>query len=87
MIRHFNRIVFGTGPAVTRIAKRGAKALKVAIAAAREVGGECECELRGCNPKKVLVVAAKLMDAVRRSDGKLINAGSALMDWPQLVAF
>ncbi len=85
MIRHFNRIVFGTGPAVTRIAKRGAKALKVAIAAAREVGGECE--LRGCNPRTVFVGAAKLMDAVRRSDGKLINVGSALMDWPQLVAF
>lgn len=85
MTEHYDLIILGTGPSASRIAKRCAGSLKVAIVEAREVGGECA--LRGCNPKKVFVRAAELLDAVKRSDGKLIKSGSAAIDWPQLVAF
>lgn len=85
MSKHFDLIVIGTGPSASRIAKRCCESLKVAVIEAREVGGECA--LRGCNPKKVFVRAAELMDWVQRADGKLITAGTAKLDWPQIVSF
>ena len=79
-------VVIGTGPAADRVAVRCAEGgMFVAIMEANEVGGTCA--LRGCNPKKVLVHAAELMDSVQRSQGHLIDANSVRVPWPKLVSF
>ncbi len=79
-------VVLGTGPAGASIATRCAKAgQRVVIVEAREVGGTCA--LRGCNPKKVLVDAAELVDRVRRAEGKLVRAANVRIDWRELIAF
>ncbi len=59
--------------------------MSVAIMEADEVGGTCA--LRGCNPKKVLVHAAELIDSVQRSQGHLIAADSVRVPWRELVSF
>ena len=57
---------------------------RVAIVESREPGGTCA--LRGCDPKKVLVGAAEVVDAFNRLRGKGPD-GSAHIDWPALMAF
>lgn len=85
MSRHFDVIVLGTGPSASRIATACAERFRVAIVDSRPLGGNCA--LRGCNPKKVLVRAAELMDRVRRSDGQLIDSNGAEISWRELMAF
>ncbi|HRX80112.1 MAG TPA: NAD(P)/FAD-dependent oxidoreductase [Pirellulaceae bacterium] len=83
---HFDVIVLGTGPAGSTIARKAAKSgRRVAIVESREFGGTCA--LRGCNPKKVYVNAASLVDQVRRSDGKLVVDPGVKIDWPTLLTF
>lgn len=83
---HFDVIVLGTGPAGSTIARKAAKSgRRVAIVESREFGGTCA--LRGCNPKKVYVNAASVIDQVRRSDGKLVVGRGVAIDWPTLLAF
>jgi glutathione reductase (NADPH) len=83
---HFDVIVLGTGPAGSTIARKAAKSgRRVAIVESREFGGTCA--LRGCNPKKVYVNAASVIDQVRRSDGKLVVDRGVAIDWPTLLAF
>lgn len=82
----FDVIVLGTGPAGGTIARKAAAdGRKTAIVEAREFGGTCA--LRGCNPKKVYVNAASLIDQVRRADGKLVTDNGVHIDWPQLLKF
>ena len=82
----FDLIVLGSGPAGGTVAKACADAGKrVAIIEAREFGGTCA--LRGCNPKKVFVHAAEIIDAAHRSQGKLCDASKIKINWPDLVAF
>ena len=79
-------LVIGTGPAGGRVAKKCAEAgWDVAIAESREFGGTCA--LRGCNPKKVLVHAAEVVDAARRSAGKLCDVDDIKINWSQLIEF
>lgn len=79
-------LVIGTGPAASRVARKCADAgWDVAIAEKREFGGTCA--LRGCNPKKVFVRAAELMDWTRRADGKLIRTSDVHINWQELVRF
>ena len=85
-MKKFDLIVLGSGPSGGTVAKACVEAgKKVALIEAREYGGTCA--LRGCNPKKVFVHAAEIIDAAQRSDGKLCNAGSIKIDWSQLVEF
>lgn len=49
------------------------------------VGGNCA--LRGCNPKKVLVHAAALQDAVQRNRSRLIDVEASRIPWSRLVDF
>ena len=85
-MKKFDLIVLGAGPSGGTVAKACAEAgKKVALIESREFGGTCA--LRGCNPKKVFVHAAEVVDAARRSDGKLCDAGSIKIDWSQLVKF
>ncbi|QEG20370.1 dihydrolipoyl dehydrogenase family protein [Mariniblastus fucicola] len=85
-MREFDLLIIGTGPAAGDAAKKCAAAgWEVGIAESREFGGTCA--LRGCNPKKVFVHAAAVVDAARRSDGKLCDAGDIKINWSNLVAF
>ena len=85
-MKKFDLIVLGSGPSGGTVAKACAEAgKKVALIESREFGGTCA--LRGCNPKKVFVHAAEVVDAASRSDGKLCNAESINIDWAQLVQF
>jgi glutathione reductase (NADPH) len=82
----FDLVVLGSGPAGSSVAARCAEAgWSVAVIEEREPGGTCA--LRGCNPKKVLVDAAALVDLARRSDGRLARFPDATIDWSELVEF
>ena len=86
MPKSFDLIVIGTGAAASGVASRCQNAgWQVAIVDALPYGGTCQ--LRGCDPKKVLVGAAEAMDWLRRLKGKGIEAGSARIDWPTLMRF
>ncbi len=81
----FDLIVIGAGAAGMGAAmkcKRGG--LDVAIVDARPFGGTCA--LRGCDPKKILVGAAELMDWNQRMKGKGFD-GAGEMNWADLMAF
>ena len=85
-MKKFDLIVLGSGPSGGTVAKACAEAgKKVALIESREYGGTCA--LRGCNPKKVFVHAAEVIDAAHRSNGKLCEAGFININWSQLVHF
>jgi glutathione reductase (NADPH) len=86
MERKFDLIVIGTGAAGSIAAHKCRKAgWDFAIIDSRPFGGTCA--LRGCDPKKVLVGAAELIDWTRRMEGKGVSAKSAEIDWPSLMQF
>jgi glutathione reductase (NADPH) len=61
----FDLIVIGTGTAASTAAHECSSAgLKVAIIDSTSFGGTCP--LRGCDPKKVLVEAAKVVDSAQK---------------------
>lgn len=69
MKKSFDVIVIGTGEAGSGVAMHcRAAGWEVAIADSRAFGGTCG--LRGCDPKKVLVGAAQVIDWERRMQGK-----------------
>ncbi len=81
----YDLVVVGTGTSGTSVATACAGAgWRVAIADNRQFGGTCE--LRGCDPKKVLVGAAELVDWAQRMRGSGI-AGDTRIDWPELMRF
>ncbi len=85
-MKNFDLLVLGTGPAGGQVASRCAEAgWEVGLVEAIEFGGTCA--LRGCNPKKVFVHAAEVVDAARRSDGKLCDTGPIAINWKNLQAF
>ena len=73
---NFDIIVIGVGMAGLNVARRTASAgKKVAVIDSRPYGGTCA--LRGCDPKKVLVGAAELVDWQRRMKGHGVDGGGA----------
>jgi glutathione reductase (NADPH) len=81
----FDLIVIGTGAAGSPVAQKcRAAGWQVAIVDSRPFGGTCA--LRGCDPKKVLVGAAELIDWHTRMQGKGV-AADAGADWPALMRF
>ena len=81
----FDLIVVGTGSAGAGAAHRCRKAgWRVAVVDELPYGGTCA--LRGCDPKKVLVGAADLLDWQRRMTDHGV-AGDARIDWPALMRF
>jgi glutathione reductase (NADPH) len=81
----YDLVVIGTGEAGAAAATRcRAAGWKVAIVDSRPFGGTCG--LRGCDPKKVLVGAAEIIDRRRRMQGRGVS-GELQIDWAELIRF
>jgi len=79
-------IVLGTGAAATSVAYPCRSAgWSVAIVDSRPFGGTCQ--LRGCDPKKVLVGAAEAVEWARRMQGHGVTATNLAITWPDLMRF
>lgn len=79
-------IVLGTGTAAQNVAYTCRSAgWSVAAIDSRPFGGTCQ--LRGCDPKKVLVGVAELVDWSRRMQGKGVFAPGLSINWPDLIGF
>jgi glutathione reductase (NADPH) len=82
----YDVIVIGTGTAANVTAFGCRKAgWSVAVVDHRPFGGTCV--LRGCDPKKVLVAAAEVMDGVKRLGDKGLIGGQVRVDWAALQRF
>src|SRR5229473_7756400 len=82
----YDVVVIGTGTAASTVAMRCRKAGKqVAVVDSRPFGGTCA--LRGCDPKKVLVGAAEVLDWARRMKGNGIRSEQLSIDWRELMRF
>lgn len=85
MESQFDTVVIGVGMAGLNAARRLQSAgQSVAVVDSRPYGGTCA--LRGCDPKKVLVGAAEIVDWQRRMSGKGI-AGDVSIHWHDLMQF
>ena len=79
-------IVVGTGSAASSAAYKCRSAgWSVIVIDSRPYGGTCQ--LRGCDPKKVLVGAAELVDWNRRMRGNGVSADSLTINWADLMRF
>jgi glutathione reductase (NADPH) len=83
----YDLIVIGTGVAASTVAWECYSAgWKIAIIDSRPFGGTCA--LRGCDPKKVLVGAAEVIDWNHRMGDKGINNTKDIhIKWPELMRF
>lgn len=85
MAHRFDLVVWGTGAGASTVATKCRRAgWDVAIVDALPYGGTCA--LRGCDPKKVLVGAAEVVDAARRFTDRGVT-GAATIEWPELMHF
>lgn len=86
MSKQFDLIVIGTGAAgATAAYKCRSAGWEVAIVDARPFGGTCA--LRGCDPKKVLVGAAELVDWQHRMASRGVVSNGLKIDWSALMRF
>src|SRR5712692_11591050 len=86
MTKKFDLVVIGTGTAASTVASQCRNAgWQVAMIDSRPFGGTCA--LRGCDPKKVLVGAAEVIDWNHRMKGKGIRAEKATIAWTELMGF
>ena len=86
MTSSFDLMAIGTGSAAATVASRCRRAAwRVAIVDSRPFGGTCA--LRGCDPKKVLVGAAEVIDWSHRMKGKGIQADKLRIEWAELMRF
>ena len=83
----FDLIVIGTGTAASTTASECRSAgWSVAIIDSLPFGGTCA--LRGCDPKKVLVEAAKIIDSNERHENKgIIGSEGVHIKWSDLIRF
>jgi glutathione reductase (NADPH) len=83
----FDLIVIGTGTAASVTAlKCNSAGWSVAIVDSLPFGGTCA--LRGCDPKKVLVEAAKVIDSNQRHENKgIIGSQGVHIKWSDLIRF
>ncbi len=86
MKKSVDLVAIGTGEAGSGVATAcRSGGWQVAIVDSRPYGGTCG--LRGCDPKKVLVGAAELVDWVSRMRDKGVADGRVQIDWPALMRF
>ena len=82
----FDLIVIGSGTVGYEVASTCRSAgWTVAVVDSLPFGGTCA--LRGCDPKKVLVGVADLLDWSRRMNDKHTVKGHLEIDWPKLMQF
>ncbi|HYY50586.1 MAG TPA: NAD(P)/FAD-dependent oxidoreductase [Nitrososphaeraceae archaeon] len=83
----FDLIVIGTGTAASTTASEcSSVGWRVAIIDSSPFGGTCA--LRGCDPKKVLVEAARTIDSNQRHEGKgIIGSQRIGIKWSDLIRF
>ena len=81
----YDLVVVGTGTAaqVTSFRVRAA-GWSVAVIDHLPFGGTCA--LRGCDPKKILISGAEVIDMTRRMHGRGVT-GELAINWPDLMAF
>src|SRR5712691_4652615 len=85
MAKSYDLAVIGSGTAASVAANRCRSAgWRVAVIDHLPFGGTCA--LRGCDPKKVLVGAAEVIDRARRMRGKGL-AGAPSIAWHDLMRF
>lgn len=81
----YDVIVIGSGMAGMTIANKcSKKGLKTAVTDSRPYGGTCA--LRGCDPKKILVGAAEIIDRADKMKGIGIEGDSSI-NWQDLMAY
>ncbi len=81
----YDVLVIGSGMAGMTIANKCAKkGLKTAITDFRPYGGTCA--LRGCDPKKILIGAAEIIDRANKMEGNGL-IGNWRIHWPDLMKF
>jgi glutathione reductase (NADPH) len=81
----YDLLVLGTGAAASGVATPlRREGWRVGVIDFRPYGGTCA--LRGCDPKKVLVGGARVVDHARRMSGRGVG-GQLQVDWPELMAF
>lgn len=79
-------MVLGTGTAASAVAhKCSAAGREVAVVDSRPFGGTCA--LKGCDPKKVLVGTAELIDWNNRMRSHEVISGRPQIAWPALMRF
>ncbi len=83
---HVDVVIIGSGSAAQSAAFPCRKAgWSVAVIDSRPFGGTCE--LRGCEPKKILANAVALVDWSQRMQGKGISAPANSIAWSDLMRF
>jgi glutathione reductase (NADPH) len=86
--KNFDLVIIGTGAAASTIAyKCNAVGWKIAVVDSRPFGRTCA--LRGCDPKKVLVGSADVIDANYRMKDKGLQHSitNTAIDWNELIQF
>jgi glutathione reductase (NADPH) len=79
-------VVVGTGEAAQSVAYPCRDAgWSVAVVDSRPFGGTCE--LRGCDPKKILVGVSEAVDLGRRMEGWGVSAPASALVWPDMIRF
>lgn len=82
---NFDLVIIGSGTAATVTAFRvSAAGWSVAIVDEKPFGGTCA--LRGCDPKKMLIAGAEVIEGWRRMQGHGV-AGQVCIDWGELIRF
>jgi len=84
-MKRYDLVVIGTGTAA-QVASARVRSVgrSVAVIDHRPFGGTCA--LRGCDPKKMLISGAEVVDFARRMHGRGVE-GNVRIDWPALMAF
>lgn len=86
MQEKFDLLVIGSGTAGSTVASEcRAAGWSVGVIDSLPFGGTCA--LRGCDPKKVLVGTAELLDFSRRLQDEHTVKGKLTIDWPELIRF
>jgi glutathione reductase (NADPH) len=84
-VEELDLIVVGGGSAGLSVARRAAfRGARVALCEAELLGGTCV--VRGCVPKKLLVIAAQFRDAFTEARGYGYELAEPSFSWPRLIA-
>ncbi len=83
--KEYDLVVLGAGSGGVRAARlAAARGARVAVVEQERIGGTCV--LRGCVPKKLLVMGAHFAEDLADMAGFGWTIGAAEFDWPRLIA-